>query len=316
MKTYALHDDDVLPLVIEPQGHAAGLEALLAWVAERKQWLEAQLLSHGGLLLRGFALSAPEEFQRFCAIAATELRRYVGGDSPRKPVTDRIYTSTEYPSHLDIPLHNEMSYAVSWPAKIFFFCSQPPAEGGETPLAEGSKLLQAIPGEVRQRFADKGVRYVQNLHGGWGLGKSWQETFETSDKSEVERHCHASSIEFRWKGNDLWLSQERPAIITHPRTGQEVWFNQAHLWHVSALGAAKQHSMLKLMTEGELPQHAFHGDGSAIDPADLEAIRLAYAKVQIAFPWRQADILVLDNVRVAHGRKAFKGPRRILTAMA
>jgi hypothetical protein len=104
--------------------------------------------------------------------------------------------------------------------------------------------------------------------------------------------------------------------VSHPISGDEVWFNQAHLWHVSALGERKQLALLRTMREDELPQHAFHGDGSPIDPSDLAAVRAAYAGCEIAFPWRAGDLLLLDNVLVAHGRRPFKGKRRLLTAMA
>jgi alpha-ketoglutarate-dependent taurine dioxygenase len=36
----------------------------------------------------------------------------------------------------------------------------------------------------------------------------------------------------------------------------------------------------------------------------------------VIFPWRQDDILMLDNFLVSHGREPFVGPRRILVAMA
>ena len=44
----------------------------------------------------------------------------------------------------------------------------------------------------------------------------------------------------------LWTSQVRPAAVPHPVTGETVWFNQADLWHWSALGA-RGASLLKLM---------------------------------------------------------------------
>ncbi|MDA2921410.1 TauD/TfdA family dioxygenase, partial [Desulfobacterota bacterium AH_259_B03_O07] len=31
--------------------------------------------------------------------------------------------------------------------------------------------------------------------------------------------------------------------------------------------------------------------------------------------WQKGDVMVLDNYLVAHGRRPFKGPRKILVAM-
>ena len=44
-------------------------------------------------------------------------------------------------------------------------------------------------------------------------------------------------------------------------------------------------------------------------------MRGAYRQVEVKFPWVPGDLLVLDNVLVAHGRKPFKGERTILAAL-
>ena len=46
-----------------------------------------------------------------------------------------------------------------------------------------------IPSRVRERFAAKGVAYIQNLRSRSvpGPGKSWQETFETDKTSVAEK---------------------------------------------------------------------------------------------------------------------------------
>ena len=317
MKTGLLNEAHPLPQVVEPESAAErDFEQLLEWTTAEHEWIEAQLLGPGAVLLRGFDVESPQQFERFCRQLGAPLRSYAGGDTPRKPVSGNVYTSTEYPSHQAIPLHNEMSYAAEWPARLFFFCVQPAAEQGQTPIADSRRVFEAIDPDVRQRFAEREILYVRNLHGGFGLGRSWQDTFETDDRETIESRCREASIEFRWDDDNLHLSQRRPAITTHPRSGEQVWFNQADLWHVSNLGPKRQEAMLRMMKEQELPQHAFHGDGSPIDTADLEAVRAVYRDQMVVYPWEKGDLLMLDNVLAAHGRKPFKGERKILAAMA
>ncbi len=75
-------------------------------------------------------------------------------------------------------------------------------------------------------------------------------------------------------------------------------------------------ALLAAVGEENLPRNAYFGDGSPIPDADLDAVRAAYAAETIAFPWQAGDILVLDNVLAAHGRRPFQGTRKIVVGMA
>jgi alpha-ketoglutarate-dependent taurine dioxygenase len=317
MKTDLLNEADELPLVVMPSSAGeTGLDSLLQWSVEQRDWIERQLLHYGAILLRGFDVHTAVDFERFCNSFDQHLLNYVGGDSPRQAVTGKVYTSTEYPAELEIPLHNELSYRQLWPRKLFCFCQQPAQHGGETNIADSRKILAKIDPVVSQRFATKQVAYIQNLHDGWGFGKSWQQTFETDDRASVEAYCRRNNIEFRWSESGLWTRSVCPGVIDHPQTGETVWFNQANLWHVSSRGYDYQQKLLKIFGEDALPSHATYGDGSPISGDELDDIRHACRASEVVYLWQQGDLLILDNVLAAHGRKAYSGPRRILVAMA
>ncbi len=317
MKTYLINDAEQLPLVVAPELNSeGGLDSQCEWITDERDWIEKILLQHGGVLLRGFALHTPADFERICRLIDPQLLNYAGGDSPREAVTGKVYTSTEYPAHLEIPLHNELSYRQVWPRKLFFFCEQPPQQGGETNIADCRKILQAIDPDIRQRFAEKQVAYIQNLHDGWGLGKSWQQTFETDDRDTVERHCRDTGIECRWTEKGLWTRSICPGVIDHPVTGETVWFNQADLWHISSRGPEYEAKMLKVFGEEALPSNATYGDGTPITTEELDEVRRAYRATEVVNSWQQRDLLILDNILAAHGRKPFQGPRRVLVAMS
>ncbi len=316
MKTSFINDKEQLPLLVEPETDSdSRQETLTGWVTDEHDWLEERLLRYGGVLLRGFNVAGPEDFEQVCRLIEPRLLNYAGGDSPREAITGKVYTSTEYPARLEIPLHNEMSYRKVWPRKLFFFCAQPAQQRGETSIADGRKILELIDPDVRQRFATKQVAYIQNLHDGWGLGKSWQETFETDDRVTVERHCRDTGIEFRWTESGLWTRSICPGVIDHPVTGETVWFNQADLWHVSSRGADYEAKMLKVYGEDALPSNATFGDGTPISNEELDEVRRAYRAAEVVNPWCRGDLLILDNILAVHGRKPFRGPRRVLVAM-
>jgi hypothetical protein len=118
VRTTRLHPEKLLPLVVE-----AAVEEIDAcdWGASNREFIGAHLSKHGGLLLRGFKVRTPVEFEQFVRVVGGELLDYSYRSTPRTRVKGNVFTSTEYPPDQFIPLHNEMSYSRHWPMKIFFF---------------------------------------------------------------------------------------------------------------------------------------------------------------------------------------------------
>jgi alpha-ketoglutarate-dependent taurine dioxygenase len=312
VKTGPLEADRMLPLLIEPA--IEGVD-LAAWAEGQRDFVAAELLRHGGLLFRGFNIDGLEEFERFIRVLAEELLDYTYRSTPRTQLSGKIYTSTEYPADQTIPFHNEMSYSRSWPLKIWFCCITPPGQGGETPIADSRRVYQQIPAQVREEFERKLVMYVRNYGGRVDL--PWQEVFQTSSRTEVEEFCRHAGIELEWLGEDrLRTRQVCQAVAHHPRTGERVWFNQAHLFHVSSLPAEVRQPLLAEFGEENLSRNTCFGDGSLIEPAALDEVRRAYELEAVRFPWRRGDVLMLDNMLVAHGREPFSGLRKIVVGMA
>jgi alpha-ketoglutarate-dependent taurine dioxygenase len=311
IKEDLLRLDSALPLVIKPV--VDGVD-LIAWTKSNRGLLEDRILNHGGILFRGFNVSTVSEFEQFMTALAGELLDYSYRSTPRTQVSGKIYTSTEYPAHQTISLHNEMSYTRQWPMVIGFFCVEPAAEGGETPIADSRKVFNRIDSEIRELFTRKNVMYRRNY--GESLDLPWQVVFQTQDRAEVESFCRQAGIKFEWKSDErLRTSQVCQAVASHPRTGEMVWFNQAHLFHVSSLKSEIRESLLA-SADGELPRNAFYGDGSPIEDSVLEEIRAAYLNEAIVFPWHRGDILILDNMLTAHGRRPYRGARKIVVGMA
>lgn len=312
VRTSLLKEGEPLPLVVEP---AAEHVDLVEWVEGRREFVEDSLREHGGLLFRGFGVDAPEKFDRFVSALSTRLMGYLDQHTPRTRVSQNIYTSTEYPADHHVPFHSENSKNHVWPLRLWFCCVQPAAEGGETPIADNRRVYELVDPEARAKFEEKGVMYVRNF--GEGVGRSWQTAFQTESRAEVEEYFREAGAEFEWKDGDrLRVRHVCQGVLKHPRTGAKLWFNQAHLFHVSSIAEAARESLLSMFREEDLPSNSYYGDGSPIEPAALDSIRAAFNQAEVAFPWRRGDVLMLDNMRVAHGRKPYAGARKILVAMA
>lgn len=311
VRTEPLFAGSNLPLVVRPN---AGQIDLAVWLATHKDWLVPLLLRHGGILFRDFNISNVESFESFVKTAFGNPLEYREQTSPRQRVKGNIYNSTEYPSQSRIFFHNENSYSSTWPMKIMFFCETPATEGGETPIVDVRRVLARIPEEIRARFADQGWMLVRNFGTGYGL--SYQTAFQTNDKAEVSRYCKANDIQFEsLEGDRLRIRQRRPAIARHPHSGECLWFNHATFFHVSTLDTQIRDGLLAEMPEEDLPYNTYYADGSQIEPEVLDILRDAYLQEAVSFPWCEHDLLLLDNMLVAHGRSPFRGQRKILVGM-
>jgi alpha-ketoglutarate-dependent taurine dioxygenase len=143
------------------------------------------------------------------------------------------------------------------------------------------------------------------------------QTFETTDPREVEKYCDESKVEYRWEGNNVHLSQWGPGVAQHPGTGEKVWFNQANQFHPSSL-PADIYKMLQRMHarhKHRYPHYACYGNGEEIPEEDLSRITEAQFDCALRFQWQQGDILLLDNMLMAHGRMPFKGERKVYVSM-
>jgi alpha-ketoglutarate-dependent taurine dioxygenase len=301
-----------LPLVVRPVAKEVNL---VEWAAANTSFIDSYLLRNGAILFRNFGLATVAEFERLIETVCGPLLDYSYRSTRRHVVSGRIYSSTEYPAHQSIALHNENSYSRSWPMKLSFYSLQLADAGGETPLADSRKIYQKLPPEIRECFERQGLMYVRNY--GTGLDLPWQEVFQTSSKAAVEDYCRRNGMEFDWIGDTQIRTRQRCQVVErHPRTGELVWFNQAHLFHVSRLAAEVREWLLTAFGEHNLPRNVYFADGSPIDPAMLDEIVRVCDEQSIVFPWHQGDVLILDNMLTAHGRKPFLGKRKVVVGIA
>ena len=131
--------------------------------------------------------------------------------------------------------HLEMSYNAEMPNKILFYCHHPPScDGGQTPICDMRKVFDELvkhKSELGTIF-EKGVRYSRYLpsrtspHGSL---YSWEKTFYTDNKEEVEELLMSMNYEVEWleEENMLHYWYVMPSVRTVK--GEMVWSNQVGL---------------------------------------------------------------------------------------
>jgi alpha-ketoglutarate-dependent taurine dioxygenase len=288
----------------------------VAWIEKMHTVLHGEITQYGGILLRNFPIESMSMFKQLVNRLHPEMLDYIYRSTPRKILGGKIYTATEYPAHKIIPQHNENSYADQWPQHIIFFCVIPPQKGGRTPLADSRKILEELDPEIVNKFERWGVMYLRNYTSGIDL--SWQEVFQSDQRKEVEKYCNEHNIQFIWNktGPELTTKQVCQSTYVHPVTKEKVWFNQAHLFHISNLDSQESALLSKVLQLNAFPRNSFYGNGKEIEEEVLQQIREVYERNLFRFNWDRGDVLWLDNVLTSHGRESFEGERKIAAAMA
>lgn len=304
---------------------AAGLPILLEfetadvnavrWAEEHQEEVRSLLESQGVVLIRGLkGLGSTDFGEILSTLFGADLLEYVYRSTPRTQMSGNVYTATEYPARQVIPQHNENSYSRTWPNRLGFLCLLPAETGGETPIGDSRMIYKMLPESVRAKFEEQGVMYVRNYS---TIDLPWSVVFQTENKSQVEAFCEANELTYEWlDANKLRTTQVNPATAVHPRTGEKLWFNQAHLFHVSSMGKEIADTLLDSLGEEHLPRNSYYGDGSRIEPEVLDLIRTTYEQTKVRFTWQKNDLLLLDNMLFSHGRERYTGARKVLVGMA
>jgi hypothetical protein len=298
------------PLVARPA--ADGVD-LASWLEASRPLVDERLAHAGAILFRGFGVDGVAPFER---AARAVCRQLWDENSEHRPTAASkvVQTPVFYAPDRKLLWHNENSFNRSWPTRILFGCQVPAASGGETPLVDGRRVFARLPPALREPFLAKGVMYVRNYYP--DLGLDWPTVFQTDDRAEVEAKCKQQALQCEWKPDGrLRTRAVRAASIDHPVTGEPAWFNQAQHWHVSCLDTETRRSLEAMFGEDDLPRQCRYGDGSPIDDATMAEILAVYQELEVSFPWQRGDLLLVDNVAVAHARSPFTGERRILVAM-
>ena len=284
------------------------------WVAEHSHALRNFLDEQGALLVRGLGLSdvaGTESVFRQLGSLMAERESF----APRRRYSEGVYSSSKWPANQQMCMHHELSYALEPPGLLLFACLAAPTSGGETPVADSRNVLNALPANLVERFQRVGWLLTRNYND--DIGASFAEAFGTDDPCAIENYCRANAIRFQWQPNGgLRTWQRRSAIVNHPRTDQQCWFNQIAFLNEWTMDSELREYLVDLYGEEGLPFNTRFGNGDPISPDIVQLIADVYKQNTVSEPWQPGDLMLVDNIRTAHGREPFEGPREVLVAMA
>lgn len=304
------------PVVMDFSGYSH--TSLLTEISEQLTSISTLRLQHGAVLLRGLSIESAADFDKFINCFVAQRANYTNPSTPRHLVGEQIYTSTEYPAQRTIVQHNECSYSTEFPSLLFLACLQPPESGGQTPLTDSRAVYNAMPKALREKVEQYGVVYERNFVPGIDL--SWQTVYGVTSREQLAQYADAQQMDYYWHqtGDPIELTTMTTAqgVVSHPKTAEKVWFNQAHLFHHSQIVSTEQEAIQQYFGQSIRPRDAYLGDGTEFSTEDIQIINDIYTDLSYAAAWQQGDFLIVDNLLFAHGRKPFTGARKVIVTMA
>ncbi len=285
------------------------------WAAGHRDALRAVVAEQGCVLVRGLGLRDADQAGTVFRRLATGLMTEQEAFAPRRPYPGGLYSATPWPPNQQMCMHHELSYALEFPGLMLFACLSAPAVGGATAVADAPAVLSALPAGLVQRFEREGWILDRNYNE--DIGASVEQAFGTGDRSAVESYCRASAIEFEWQPDGgLRTRQRRSAVVRHPVTGQRCWFNQIAFLNERTIDPEVREYLVDLYGQDGLPFNTRFGNGDPIGEDIVQLLNQTYEAHTAREPWQAGDLLLVDNVRTAHSREPYEGPREVLAGLA
>jgi alpha-ketoglutarate-dependent taurine dioxygenase len=286
-----------------------------SWAAEHRKALRAVVIERGSVLVRGIGLRDAAEVGAVFRRLATGLMTEREAFASRRTYSAGVYSSSTWPQNQLMCMHHELSYTLAFPGLMLFACLRAPTHGGATTVADSPTVLDALPAELIERFEREGWLLTRSYND--EIGASFAEAFGTEDRSAIESYCRANAIEFEWQPDGgLRTRQRRSAVVRHPVTGQRCWFNQIAFLNEWTLAPEVREYLVDVYGADGLPFNTRFGNGDPIGEDVVQLLNQVYGANTVREPWQAGDLMLVDNVRTAHSREPFEGPREVLVAMA
>jgi alpha-ketoglutarate-dependent taurine dioxygenase len=286
-----------------------------SWAAENRDALRAAVAERGSVMVRGLGLRDAGEAAAVFDGLADGLMAEREAFAARKTYSDGVYSSANWPANQPMCMHHELSYRLEFPGLMLFACLGAPTEGGATAVADARTVLDELPSDLVERFEREGWLLTRNYND--EIGASVAEAFGTDDRDAVESYCRANAIEFEWQPDGgLRTRQRRSAVVRHPATGERCWFNQIAFLNEWTLDPEVREFLVEMYGPEALPFNTCFGNGDPIGEDVVQLLNEVYDANTAREPWEDGDLMLVDNVRTAHSREPFEGPREVLVGMA
>ncbi|WP_414564873.1 TauD/TfdA family dioxygenase [Anabaena sp. CCY 9613] len=243
--------------------------------------------SSGVLLFRGFETDV-NIFKQFSNLLSTDFLDYTGGAFTRRIIDDDKTILSVNDDQFEIKLHGEMYYQKTKPLMLWFFCANPASEAGQTTICDGKDFFEQISVSTKDLFSNKKLKFSVYIS-----KDKWQIKYKTDDLDQLQEMCINNDMSLKINADkSIYLEYICPAIIPSKCGKYQVFIN-------SLLPTKQLHpEILNFDDDSEIPHDVL---------TELDEIA---ERITTEISWKKGDILMIDNTRVMHGRRAFADETR------
>jgi len=297
---------------VPPEGQedvAAGSpDELRQWGAAARHAIEEHIDRSGGVLLRGLPMRSAEEFAHFwkgcleeaCPEPLEEGRYTSLGPAAGRDKISGVDLATNVPPDFLLLNHNELCYNPVTVGRIGLYCVQDAPVGGESTIARNCDLGTTHPPSVRAFLEEHGgIVYRRVFYdatnppppnvptaalGSWQGKCSLPDDASRADAEAFFLGMGFAAHQLEWDLNGcITVTNMHPGYVRDPATGEDdSWWN---IVHTGSLTAA---------------------DGTPFPPKLVADVQRTAWEHTYAFKLRPGDWLMLDNMRVQHGRLPYE----------
>ena len=237
---------------------------------------------YGAVLLRGFEL----ELSAFRDLTQSLCSGSVFNESPGRLVIDREQNiQTVNLGYEPFPQHPELSREPWKPDICFFWCIKAPSKGGETTVCDGVEIVRRLPPAVKNAFSQRRLRYQQvatPAECAFWLGSREPDA---AAMANPPAHCPYSFVRI---DGEIYRYFLRPALHK-PMFSDEAAFG-------NFLFFGRYFNRQRFFPTFE--------NGEFVPDDLLAEVKAVSDQSESPVAWQPGDIIILDNTRFMHGRRA------------
>jgi alpha-ketoglutarate-dependent taurine dioxygenase len=201
-----------------------------------------------------------------------------------------------------VGLHCENGNSPFLPDLCWFYCEKAAREGSQTTVCDGYRVWGALSPTTRDRFLEQPIQYSRNVEAAkWKSfifhslqGRKPLEEISFEDVASLMGRNTTATAELNPDGSIHYTFQV--SAVHRTLFGERLSFAN------SILGPSYNY---------ERPRITF-ADGSPIDGRLLAELAEVTESVTENIEWQDGEVVLIDNTRVMHGRRAIKDPVRTI----